>query len=251
MRAKMTPVRSLQSISHLNNMEDLKPILEQYAKNANKRLAALERAETYRGSGESLKDASASYRQIKDWGEQNVDFITRTADGKYRFSRKTQNRSVAEVKREITELHEFLFKAKTSTVKGTREFIKKVKAGWETQDENNSKSNEFREAVSKMSLKEFIQLWENSNFKKLIEMYGSEIIIRIRELKNGGASQEQIDSFIDELVNHETEISSRDIDKRVDRILKLMEEEPEKEEMLKSEDIGDIDVDSIFVPYSS
>ena len=154
--------------SHMQNKEALGKIMETYAKNANKRLRSLERA--------GLEKSSNAYRAIESFHEGNLEFMTTGRSGKINFKRGYKDRDIEEIKREIGQLDKFLFGVNTSTVRGTKEHYKKIKKALEITEKM---STEFNERFKKMSMNEFSDFWRIKNISKLIEMYGSEIIITI------------------------------------------------------------------------
>lgn len=178
--------------SHMSSKEGLGRIMETYAKNANKRLRAIERA--------GLENSSNAYRAVAEFHEGNLEFMTTGRSGKINFKRGYKDRDIEEIRREIEQLDGFLFRAKTSTVKGTKEHYKKIKKALESTE---NVSPEFNQMFKDMNMDDFNSFWKIKNIAKLIQMYGSDIIIKIKSMLDDGISKEAIEELVTDLTNEQ------------------------------------------------
>ena len=142
------------------NKKELQLAVQTLSKTANQRLRSLEKA--------GMTRSSNAYRAVERFYWDMERFMDKTSKGEIKFKTTTRGRSVNELKEEVGELREFLFKSKTSTVSDVN---KKYKQAYETWQKNNPDI--------KMSQDEFGDMWIQSNMKKLVTMYGSEIAIEI------------------------------------------------------------------------
>lgn len=142
------------------NKKELQLAVQTLSKTANQRLRSLEKA--------GMTRSSNAYRAVERFYWDMERFMDKTSKGEIKFKTTTRGRSVNELKEEVGELREFLFKSKTSTVSDVN---RKYKQAYETWQKNNPDI--------KMSQDEFGDMWIQSNMKKLVSMYGSEIAIEI------------------------------------------------------------------------
>lgn len=142
------------------NKKELQLAVQTLSKTANQRLRSLEKADMTRSSN--------AYRAVERFYWDMERFMDKTSKGEIKFKTTTRGRSVNELKEEVGELREFLFKSKTSTVSDVN---RRYKQAYETWQKNNPDI--------KMSQDEFGDMWIQSNMKKLVSMYGSEIAIDI------------------------------------------------------------------------
>lgn len=191
--ATMTRVNP-RTWSHLTNKEQLADIMETYAKNANKRLRSLERA--------NADQASNAYRKIREFSRQNLEFMTIGRNGKMNFKRSYKERDIEEIKREIAVLDKFLWGSKTSTARGTKAHYKSIKEslGSAVDNSGTARDNDFRKFWKNMSLNEFSEWWENEANRRAFNIYGSDLPIKIMELRKEGA-EEYVENFINDVVN--------------------------------------------------
>ena len=189
--------------SHMSSKNALGRIMETYAKNANKRLRAIERA--------GLEKSSNAYRAVESFHEGNLEFMTTGRSGNINFKRGYKDRDIEEIRREIETLDTFLFRVKTSTVKGTKEHYKKIKKTLETTE---NVSPEFNQIFKDMNMEDFNSFWSIKNIAKLIQMYGSDIVIKIKSMMDDGISKEALDELVTDLTNEQLTI--RQVNSRIE-----------------------------------
>lgn len=140
----------------------LKSYVEKTAKAANKRLYNLEKAD--------LQKASAAYRKVEVFAHDRRFFMTKT--GKVRFRESVEKLTIQQLKSEAAKLDFFMNRAKTSSVKGLKD---KYKRGYETFMENKG-------AGTNMSFEEYASFWADDIIRKIIDIFGSGIILEISDL---------------------------------------------------------------------
>lgn len=197
MASKLTPCLGRKQISARNQSEAvMRSVLRTYAKTANQRLRELEKTGFHEGS--------AAYRQIRDFWHDNRSFMDTTKSGEIKFRTNTRGMTKEQLRQELLELDTFLFRAKTSTVKGTQEHYKKIKESIGTQKEDRPKSQELMDFFNNMSMKEFTQFWGNVNIKQMIKAYGSEVVMEmITEAQDKGLNMGRLDELFNQILNED------------------------------------------------
>lgn len=169
--------------------DELRLAVSVLAKTANQRLRALEKA--------NLTKASNAYRYAETQAYDERRFMGTTKRGEIKFKTTTRGRSLQELKEEVAQLQGFLFNAKTSTVKGTKQRYEQAYETW--KDVNPDK---------KMSFEDFGEMWLQSNMKKLVRMYGSDVAIEIMGGEHSkGLTMEEINDIVGELDEEESFLS--------------------------------------------
>lgn len=188
-------IMSRQSISRRNIGEDkLRKLVSDYAKTANKRLRNLEKAK--------VQNASAAYRQIRTYSRDNRSFMGTTKNGEFKFRTDVKKMDKETLQREAMELDTFLFRARTSTVKGVKDQYKKIKEAIGRQDINDTKTQRVMDYFNDMSMEEFNEFWENQSMSVMIEMYGSDEVVKlIQEGEDKGIDLEKMNELFTNIVN--------------------------------------------------
>ena len=178
------------------SIEKLQKALEVEAKKANTRLRSIEKS--------GLAKQSKAYGAIRNYGMDNRQFIKTDKTGNLRFNRSIKGRTREELQEELNQLHEFLYKSKTSTVKGIKQNKKRIKEATARQNATGTKSQAVQDFFNNMSEEEFEHFWEMKNIKRLYDMVGSDETVRIIELaKNNkyiGEDQELLDIALGEIL---------------------------------------------------
>ena len=156
-------VMSRRSISQRNISEDkLRKLVSNYAKTANKRLRNLEKAK--------VENASAAYRQIRTYSRDKRTFMGTTKKGEFKFRTDVKKMDRETLQREAMELDTFLFRARTSTVRGVKDQYKKIKEAIGRQDINDTKTQRVMDYFNDMSMEEFNEFWENQSMSVMARM---------------------------------------------------------------------------------
>lgn len=193
------------------NKKELQLAVQTLSKTANQRLRSLEKA--------GMTRSSNAYRWAEKSFTDNERFMDETQNGEMKFKTTTRGRSVNELREEVAELRDFLFKSKTSTVSDVN---RRYKQAYETWKSNNPDVN--------MSQDAFGEMWTMNNMKKLVQMYGSEIAIEIMSGKQDYKNLDMKD--INEIVG------SIDDDTPYTELMdKLQEKSEDLDEFLNVEDI--------------
>lgn len=188
-------VMSRRSISQRNIGEDkLRTLVSDYAKAANKRLRNLEKAK--------VENASAAYRQIRTYSRDKRDFMGTTKKGEFKFRTDVKKMDRETLQREAMELDTFLFRARTSTVRGVKDQYKKIKESIGRQDINDTKTQRVMDYFNDMSMEEFNEFWENQSMSVMIEMYGSDEVVKlIQEGEDKGIDLEKMNELFTNMLN--------------------------------------------------
>ena len=189
----------------------MKAVLRVYTKAANQRLKALEKAGLAKSSNayrymENQLRAGFSYvtttsgktqkRKRRDTGES---YEVQTEDGHVKFRTNFRGMSMEEMRQELRELDTFLFRSKTSTVKGVKEHYKKIKESIE----NNRYNRRVAEFFKEKTMEEFAEFWENQQLSKVYEMFGSSTAVEVVQAAEGnsdiGGNNEVLSRVLSEL----------------------------------------------------
>lgn len=194
---KSQPTLSIRQINSPKiSIAKLQKALEVEAKRANTRLRAIEKA--------NLTKQSKAYIAIRNYGKDNRQFIKTDKTGNLRFNRSLKGRTREELQEELNQLHEFLYKSKTSTVKGIKQTKKRIKEATAKQNSTGTKSQAVQDFFNNMTEEEFEHFWEMKNIKQLYDMLGSDETVRIIELaKNNpyiGEDQELLDIALGDIL---------------------------------------------------
>lgn len=194
---KSSPTLSLRQINNPKiSIEKLQKALEVEAKRANTRLRAIEKA--------GLSKQSKAYGAIRNYGQDNRQFIKTDKTGNLRFNRSLKGRTREDLQEELNQLHEFLYSAKTSTIKGIKQTKKRIKEATANQNATGTKSQAVQDFFNNMTEEEFEHFWEMKNIKQLYDMMGSDETVRIIELaKNNkyiGEDQELLNMALGEIL---------------------------------------------------
>lgn len=184
------------------NYEQLKFAVSVLSKTANQRLRQIEQA--------GLTRASNAYRYIEGRAYDEEPYMDRTKNGEMKFRTNYRDTTLNSLREQMSELQEFLFKSKTSTVTGVKN---KYLKGYETAKKNNP------DLFGKMSFDEFGDFWNTYNMKQIVNMYGSEISIKfINEAESKGLSQDDINEIISNIDEHSSYMDLLDqVNKKKDR----------------------------------
>lgn len=192
-KSQILPRRAIaqRSISE----DKLRDIVSSYAKTANKRLRNLEKA--------NVENASAAYRQIRTYSRDNRDFMGTTKSGEFKFRTDVKKMDKETLQREAMELDTFLFRARTSTVRGVKDQYKRIKEAIGRQDINDTKTQRVMDYFNKMSMEEFNEFWENQSMSVMIEMYGSDEVIKlVQEGEDKGLDLEKMNELFTNIINN-------------------------------------------------
>lgn len=141
--------------------KELEKKIEKNYKKANARLRALEKA--------GLTKASNAYRYIQRETYDNAEYLT----NKGRFKKPTSKMSRNELLSEYVNLNRFLNETKTSTVKGTKAKYQKAY--------NQYAKEQKRIGNKPLSFTEYSDFWRSEQNKRLIDMFGSDVLNVISE----------------------------------------------------------------------
>lgn len=155
------------------SIKTLQKALEVEAKKANTRLRALEKT--------GISKQSKAYKAIRDYAEDNRQFIRSDKTGNVRFNRSIKGRTREELQEELNQLQAFLYESKTSTATGIKQTKKRVKEATAKQNTTGTKSQAVQDFFNNMSEEDFDRFWELNNIKRLYDMYGSDETVRIIE----------------------------------------------------------------------
>lgn len=173
----------------------LAKIIDQYAQVANARLRKIEQ--------EQLQGSSPAYQAIKTMARDSRASITKSN----RF-RKAGKQSKKQMVEELYQLHQFLFKAKTSKVTDIRATNTKrantmLKAA---KNLNKSFAADLEEKLTgdtqsrDATLRNIGQFFNNENVRQLIDAYGSDTVLELVEALYGKADEVSLDAF-EKLIN--------------------------------------------------
>lgn len=184
------------------NYEQLKFAVGVLSKTANQRLRQIEQA--------GLTRASNAYRYIEGRAYDEEPYMDRTKNGEMKFRTNYRDTTLNSLREQMSELQEFLFKSKTSTVTGVKN---KYLKGYETAKKNNP------DLFGHMSFDEFGDLWNTFNMKQIVKMYGSEIAVGfINEAESKGLSQDDINEIMSTIDEHSSYMDLIDqVNKKKDR----------------------------------
>lgn len=179
----------------------MKAVLRVYTKAANQRLKALEKA--------GLAKSSNAYRYMENQLRAGFNYVTQTTGttvrgrqteaGHIKFRTNFRGMSMEEMRQELRELDTFLFRSKTSTVKGVKEHYKKIKESIE----NNRYNRRVAEFFKEKTMEEFAEFWENQQLAKVYEMFGSSMAVEVVQAAEGnsdiGGNNEVLSRVLSEL----------------------------------------------------
>lgn len=209
-------IMSRQSISRRNIGEDkLRQLVSDYAKAANQRLRNLEKA--------GVQNASAAYRQIRTYSRDSREFMGTTKKGEFKFRTDVKKMDKETLQREAMELDTFLFRAKTSTVKGVKDQYKRIKEAIGRQDINDTKTQRVMDYFNNMSMEEFNEFWENQSMSVMIEMYGSDEVVKlIKEGEDKGIDLEKMNELFTNIVNNNAKTKAiRDLENAIRKDIEI------------------------------
>jgi hypothetical protein len=188
-------VMSRRTISHRNTSEDtLRKLVSNYAKTANKRLRNLEKG--------NVQEASAAYRQIRTFSRDGRDFMGTTKNNEFKFRTDVKKMDKDTLRREAMELDTFLFRSKTSTVKGVKSLYKSIKEKIGRQNAEGTKAQFVMDYFNNMSMEDFNQFWENQSMHEMISWFGSdEVITLIKEGEDKGIDLEKMNDMFSKIDN--------------------------------------------------
>lgn len=188
-------IMSRQSISRRNIGEDkLRELVSDYAKAANQRLRNLEKAK--------VSEASAAYRQARTFYRDNRDFMGTTKNKQFKFRTDVKKMDKETLQREAMELDTFLFRSKTSTVRGVKKLYRDIKEKVQSQNADGTKAQFVMDYFKNMSMAEFNQFWENQSMHEMIAQFGSdEVIMLIQEGEDKGIDVEKMNDFFAKIDN--------------------------------------------------
>lgn len=191
--------RELSSTAYedFNSMtkDELQLAVSVLAKTANQRLRALEKAD--------LTRASNAYRYVERQADDNEfgygdPIYGKTKKGEWKFRTDVTKMDMGLLKHEVAELRDFLFEAKTSTVKGVKQRYQQAYDTWKEKNPD-----------SQMSFNDFSEMWHDVNTKKLIKMFGSDVAIEMieKESKNHQLTADEINEVIEQIKENESFLS--------------------------------------------
>lgn len=170
--------------------KQLSKIIDQYAQVANSRLRKIEK--------EQLQGSSPAYQAIKTMAHDKRGGVTKSI----RF-KKAGKQSREQMVEELYQLHQFVFKAKTSKVvdirntnerraKATIKAAKSLNKSFATDlEEKLSGDAETRDTT----LRNIGQFFNNENIRQLIDAYGSDTVLELVEAVYGEADEVSLDAF--------------------------------------------------------
>lgn len=205
-----------RAIAQRNIDEDkLREIVSSYAKAANRRLRSLEKSD--------VQNASAAYRQIRTYSRDNRSFMGMTKNGEFKFRTDVKKMDKETLQREAMELDTFLFRARTSTVRGVKEQYKKIKDAIGRQDINDTKTQRVMDYFNNMSMEEFNEFWENQSMSVMIEMYGSDEVIKlIQEGEDKGLDLEKMNELFTSIINNDAKTKAiRDLERAIQKDIEI------------------------------
>lgn len=197
-KGTLTPRASLHQIGyHKADVEMLKKLLRTYSKTANQRLREIEK--------QGLETQSNAWKAIRDYAYDGAEFIAYDSKDRFKFKTNTRGMTREQLQEEVKQLHKFLFEAKTSTVKGTKEHYEKIRkniAKHKKTKRGQTKSKRLRDFFGAMSDEEFSEFWSYANIKKVMEMYGSEVgVLIITDGLEKFGSYSNLDNFLASILN--------------------------------------------------
>ena len=188
--------------------EEIRQAIRSYAKTANQRLRELEK--------QGLAQSSNAWRQAKEFADADRTFMDVTGAGEIKFRTNLRKMNRTELQQELNELYTFVFRAKTSTVKGTREHYKKIKSYWNSDRAREDKRKEVREFFAGMSMEEFSEFWDYKSMALMIKRYGSDTVIQLIETSkdNPDLDMDRLDEVFADILN-ENKLSEKTLERRV------------------------------------
>lgn len=168
-------------LSEKTDIKALELQLRVEAKRANQRLRQLEKS--------GIAKKSFAWKHIRNYSQDGREFTAITSNGEFKFKTSTRGRTREELQKELIELEKFLYKAKTSTVKGTIKAKKNLMEAMTKNTGDQNKSQKVMDFFKNMTEDEFDEFWDRANLERLYHMYGSDDTIDIIE----SAAEEDID----------------------------------------------------------
>ena len=211
-----TKIMSRQQISSRDIGEDkLRELVSDYAKAANRRLRSLEKG--------NVQEASAAYRQIRTFSRDNREFMGTTKKGEFKFRTDVTKMDTETLRREAMELDTFLFRSKTSTVKGVKALYREIKKKVESQNAEGTKEQWVMDYFKNMSMEDFNQFWENQSMSEIVEAYGSDEVVRlIQEGEDKGLDLEKMHELLLNIYNkHQKSISIKKLEDSIRKDIQI------------------------------
>lgn len=211
-----TQKMSRQQISNRDIDEDkLRELVSDYAKAANRRLRSLEKG--------NVQEASAAYRQIRTFSRDSREFMGTTKNGEFKFRTDVSKMDKETLQREALELDTFLFRSKTSTVKGVKALYREIKKKVESQNAEGTKEQWVMDYFKNMSMEDFNQFWENQSMSEIVDAYGSDEVIRlIQEGEDKGLDLEKMHELLLNIYNkHQKEISIKKLEDSIRKDIQI------------------------------
>ena len=197
-RAKLTQQISERAVYGLRNesqtyedkysKKQVADIVKRYATIANKRLAAIEEAK--------LQSSSPAYKHIEKASYSAFSYVT---GNKNRF-KTSSKQSYSELVEELYQLHQFLFKAKTSTIAQIREVNRQRLKMTNTWLESKglptltSGGEDPEDAARKLG-----DFFRSKNIEAFADAYGSDTVVDVIEQKYGDFNDNSMEQFTEML----------------------------------------------------
>lgn len=198
-RAKLTQSISERAVYGLRNesstyeekynKKQVADIVKRYAMIANKRLAAIER--------ERLQGSSPAYKHVEKASYSGFSYTTE--NNRFKTSSK---QTYSELVEELYQLHQFLFKAKTSTIAQIRE-VNRKRLDMTNKWLNEQGLDDLSEYDPEEAARKLGEFFRDANIKAFSDAFGSDSVVKAVEDMYGDFSEESqarfketLDSFL-------------------------------------------------------
>lgn len=199
-RAKLTQSISERAVYGLRNesstyeekynKKQVADIVKRYATIANKRLAAIER--------EQLQGSSPAYKHVEKASYSGFSYTTE--NNRFKTSSK---QSYSELVEELYQLHQFLFKAKTSTIAQIREVNRqRLKMTDEWLDKQGIPRLSDMEMDPEEAARKLGEFFRSKNIDAFADAYGSDTLVDVVKSMYGDFSEVARSKFEQMLDNY-------------------------------------------------
>ena len=172
----------MKDINELS-LKELRKEVRSEASKANKRLRRLEQY--------GLDSASKAYQWVRTKAFDEDDSLTETYKKETSFKTAVSDRSLQQLRSELSTLRTFLYEAKTSTVIGTKSAYQK---GFKT----------FKDKYgTEASFKEFSDAWSSKAVEMLRQMFPSDEVVAVAtKAYEDGLSDSQLSDIAEEALRN-------------------------------------------------
>lgn len=196
-RAKLTQAISEKAVYGLRaesqtyedkySKKQVAEIVKRYATIANKRLAAIE--------DKRLQGSSPAYKHVERASYSGFSYTTE----KNRF-KTSSKQTYSELVEELYQLHQFLFKAKTSTIAQIRE-VNRKRLDMTNKWLNEQGLDDLSEYDPEEAARKLGEFFRDANIKAFSDAFGSDSVVKAVEDMYGDFSEESQARFKETLDN--------------------------------------------------